>query len=420
MQKRALLRPLAVLALSLISFAAAVWAVDWPQWRGPARDGLAVGVQPPRTFPKQLSESWSVEVGLGHSSPVVVGDRVYVFSRQAEQEVVACLRLADGRQIWRKDYPAPYEVNPAAIAHGPGPKATPVIAGERLFTFGISGILTAWDAGSGKQLWQKAFGRQFATTSPLYGVASSPIVDGDSVIVFVGGPDQGALIALHVATGSLRWSWDGDGPGYASPVIANLSGSRQVITQSQTACVGLDADSGELLWKLPFHTDYDQNSVTPVVYKDSVVFSGLNRGVARYRIEKQKDRWRTDKIWENKDVSLYMSSPVLSGDRLYGFSHRQKGQLFALDLTTGKTLWTGEGRMAENTALIRTGKVLWALTTESDLVAFADSPSKYTEIARYKVASSPTWAHPALTGFGVLVKDESKLIYWLFREPRSG
>ena len=109
---------------------------------------------------------------------------------------------------------------------------------------------------------------------------------------------------------------------------------------------------------------------------------------------------------------MYMSSPVLSGERLYGYSHRQKGQLFALDVTTAKTLWTSDGRMAENAALIRTGKVIWCLTTEAELIAFADTASKFEVLARYKVAETPTWAHPVILSGGVLVKDESKLTLW--------
>jgi outer membrane protein assembly factor BamB len=157
--------------------------------------------------------------------------------------------------------------------------------------------------------------------------------------------------------------------------------------------------------------------VTPVVYQQSVICSGYNRGIDRYRIEKQGDTWVTDKIWENKEVSLYMCTPVTSGERLFGFSHRQKGQLFALDITTGRTLWTSEGRMADNASLIRTGDVVWALTTQAELVLFRDSDQQFEELARYKVAESPTWAHPLVTAGSVLIKDETKLTKWRFQPP---
>src|SRR5262249_30501956 len=162
---------------------------------------------------------------------------------------------------------------------------------------------------------------------------------------------------------------------------------------------------GKVLWKIPFQTEYDQNSVTPLVHEGSVVLSGMNKGIARYRIEKQDDEWATDEIWQNKEVSLYMSSPLAVGERLFGFSHRQKGQLFALDLTTGSTLWTSEGRMGDNASLVKAGNVLWALTTTSDLVVFRDSDKQFDVLARYKVAETPTWAHPVILSSGVVVKD---------------
>ena len=137
----------------------------------------------------------------------------------------------------------------------------------------------------------------------------SPLVDHGRLIVHVGGHDQGPLIALDVADGEVAWTWDGDGPAYSSPIVAELSGTRQIITQTQNACVGVAAETGELLWKIAYKTEFDQNAVTPVVYEQSVICSGYNRGIDRYRIEKQGDEWLTDRIWDNKEVSLYMSTP---------------------------------------------------------------------------------------------------------------
>lgn len=405
------LRSCALGALALLATVPFL-AADWPQWRGPNRDGLVAGFKIPRTWPAQLKQVWQVEVGLGHSSPLVLGEQVYMFSRRGEEETLAALNLGDGKELWRQSYAAPYEVNSVAAAHGKGPKSTPAAADGRIFTFGISGVLTCWDAKTGAKSWQLEFSKQFPATSPLYGAATSPLVDGDKCIVFVGGQDRGALCAFDVKSGKQLWAWTGDGPGYTSPVVATFSGVRQLVTQSQGACLGLDPDTGKLLWRISYKTEYDQNSVTPLIYAESVIFAGYGKGIERYRIEKQGDEWRTDEMWSNKEVSLYMSSPVLSGDRMYGFSHRQKGQLFALDLTTGKTLWTGDGRLAESASLVRSGSVLFALTTQAELIAFRDTEKQFEEFAHYKVSATPTWAHPvALTG-GVLVKDESTLTLW--------
>jgi outer membrane protein assembly factor BamB len=388
---------------------------DWSQWRGPNRDGIAPGVSPPKTWPTELLRAWQVEVGIGHSSPVVAGDRVFVFTRQNEQETVRALKLSDGKELWRHNYPAPYEVSPPAAGHGKGPKSTPLVADGRLYTLGIGGILTCWNAESGEVEWRRNFSQKFKHTSPLYGTAASPLIDNGKLIVHLGGDDQGALMALDAVKGDVEWSWEGDGPGYASPIVAELSSTRQVITLTRTLCVGIDVEDGKLLWKIPYSTEYDQNAVTPVVYEQSVILSGYNKGIDRYRVEHDGDEWRIDDVWENKEVSLYTSSPLLKGERLYGFSHRQKGQLFAIDITTGQLLWTSEGRLADSASLVRTGDVIWAITTQGAAIVFRDSEKQFEQLARYKLSDSPSWAHPVVLAGGLLVKDESKLIRWKLR-----
>jgi len=395
-----------VVGLSLL-----VRADDWPQWRGPQRDGRTT-LKTPDAWPDHLEKRWEVEVGLGHSSPVVVGKRVYQFSRRGDNEELTCLNVADGTVVWRQGYAAPYQVNPVAAMHGKGPKSTPVVTEGRIVTLGISGIVTCWDAKSGKTLWQREFSKQFTNTSPLYGAAMSPAVADGKCIVHVGGHDKGALLALDVQSGQTVWSWNDDGPAYTSPLVVTLDEVPQVVTQTQKACVGVGLDNGELLWRIPFTTEYDQNSVTPLEYQGSIIFSGINKGVDRYRIEEVEEEWETDKLWSEKEASLYMSSPVADGERLFGFSHKQKGQLFALDLTTGKMLWTSEGRMGENASLVLTGKTLWALTTGGELIVFKASDKQFDPQARYKVADTPTWAHPAVTASSVFVKDENHLACW--------
>jgi outer membrane protein assembly factor BamB len=403
--------------LWLLALATVDAADEFPQWRGPKRDGQIVGFKLPAAWPAELEKLWQVEVGLGHSSPVVHNRKIYQFSRRGDDEVLACLDLADGKELWKQGYAAPYQMNPVAVMHGKGTKSTPVVADGRVFTLGISGVVTARDAKTGRQLWQREFSKQFSKTSPLYGAAMSPAVFDGKCIVHVGGHDKGALVALDVKNGETIWSWNEDGPGYASPVLVTLDDVRQVVTQSQKACVGVELASGKLLWRIPFQTEYDQNSVTPIEHEGSLIFSGINQGVDRYRIEKTDDEWETDKVWGEKEVSFYMSSPVADAHRLFGFSHRHKGEFFALDLTTGKTLWTSEGRQGENAALLQTGNVLWALTNSGELIVFKASDKQFEPLARYKVSETPTWAHPAILSSGVLIKDESTLA--LRRFPKT-
>jgi outer membrane protein assembly factor BamB len=379
----------------------------WPQWRGPARDGHS-SVALPATWPGSLPKRWEIAVGVGHSSPVVTGDRVVIHTRQGEREVTRALALATGKELWRDEYAAPYTMNPAARGHGPGPKSTPAIADGRVVTLGISGILSALDLATGKLLWRTPAPPE----PPEFGTAMSPVFDGGTVIAHTGGKDRGALTAFDAATGSVRWRWSGDGPGYASPVIATIAGTRHVITQSQRAVIGVSAGDGTLLWRIPFTTAYEQNAVTPLVGGDVVVYSGLDAGTTAVRISRSGTTWTPTPLWKNEQVSMYMSSPIVSGRVLIGLSHRNRGQLFALDLGSGKTLWTTPGREGENASLIVSDETLLVSTTDAELIVARANAAKYDEVRRYTIAESAVWAHPALAPGTLLVKDVDKLIAW--------
>jgi outer membrane protein assembly factor BamB len=384
-------------------------AADWPQWRGPARDGIVPGLSSRTAWPDALKPGWKVSVGIGHASPVVVGDRVFVFSRQADDEVVQALELGTGKVLWKQSYKAPYTMNMAATSHGKGPKSTPVVEGGRVFTYGISGILSAFDSGTGRVLWRKEFGAQFKETSPLYGSAMSPVIDQGRLIAHVGGSGSGALTAFDPATGSVLWAWKGDGPGFSSPVVAELAGLRQVVTFGETNLLAVSADKGELLWKVPFTTSWVQNAITPIVRGDVVIYSGLEQPVRALRVVKKGATFVAEPVWENAEVANYMSTPVVVGDRVCGLSHKKKGQFFCLDAATGKTLWLSEARQGENAAILAGGGALYALTTDSELLVADPAAAAFTLKKRYRVASSAVWAHPVLLADGVLVKDFENL-----------
>jgi outer membrane protein assembly factor BamB len=392
-----------------VLFAAAGAAQDWPRWRGANGDGAVTGFVAPARWPDQLKSKWKTNVGLGHASPVVAGKRVFVHARQGENEVVAAYDLDSGSNAWKESYPAAYSMNPAATGHGKGPKSTPVLSNGKLYTLGITGVLSCYDANKGKLLWRKESVAIFAEKAPLFGTAASPIVDRGLVIAFMGGNDRGGLIAFDAETGAEKWRWTGDGPGYATPIVVEIAGKRQIVTQSQQNLIGIWADNGGLLWKIPFSTEYVQNIVTPVAYKDLLIFSGINKGVFAVRVAWRDNKWVTDTVWQNKEVSMYMNSPVLAGNLLFGLSHRNKGQFFCLDADSGRTLWTGDGRQGENAAMLIAGNTLFSLTNEASLIITSASDKAATPIRKYTLANSPTWAHPVVAGKRILIKDENAL-----------
>jgi outer membrane protein assembly factor BamB len=399
----------ACLSITLALAGPVSFARDWPQWRGPNRDGITNSFTPPKAWPERLKTVWKVQVGTGHSSPVVVERRVYLLSRQAENEVASCFDLDTGKVLWRDAYPIAYEMNPAAVTHGKGPKSTPVLSGNRLYTLGITGVLSCYDAAAGKLRWRKDFAKQFKTTSPDFGTATSPMVWNGLVIAHVGGHDSGALTAFDAGTGEVKWSWNGDGPGYASPIIVEIDGTSQIVTQTQKSIAGFAAETGELLWQIPFETEYVQNIVTPVVYKQTLIFSGIDKGTVAVRAVRRANKWEPEQIWYNPDVSMYMSSPIVTGDYVFGFSHKRKGQFFCIDARTGKTLWTDAGRDGDNAAIVGAGQYLFLLTDGADLIIARNDPKQFGVVKKYSVAASPTWAYPAIVGNGVVIKDASTL-----------
>jgi outer membrane protein assembly factor BamB len=384
---------------------------DWPQWRGPNRDGMVRNAAIPAIWPKSLKEEWKTPVGIGHASPVEANGKIFVFTRQGEDEVLLCLDAATGKEIWKSSQPISYEPHEAARAHGKGPKSTPVISNGIVYTFGISGVLSAHEANTGKLKWRREFSKEYSKTSPMFGTAMSPLVDSGLVIAHVGGPDKGALTAFDAQTGATKWSNAMDGPAYASPMIVSLAGARQIVTFVQQALVGVDFATGKLLWKLPSKTQYDENINTVLSYKDMLIFSREGQGLSAIRLTKPGAEIVPEQVWTNKDAELYMSTPVLQGNTVFGMTARQKGQFFAVDADTGKTVWQSPGRMGENAAILNLAdKAILFLTNDAKLIVQTADGKTYSPVAEYTVASSPTWAHPLVLGKRILIKDENSLI----------
>jgi outer membrane protein assembly factor BamB len=399
---------LAWIAVAVAVLTPGLAAQEWNQWRGPNRDGVIASFREPAKWPAALTKRWQIDVGTGYATPLVVGNRVYAFSRQGEDEVMSALDAASGKVLWRTSYGAKFAMNPATAPHGPGPKSTPVLAGNRLFTLGMSGIVTAFEAETGKQIWQKPAGPK----EPLFHTAMSPLVDGNLVIFHVGGHDAGAVTAFDVATGAERWSWKGDGPAYGSPLIFDLAGTRQVVTFTQQYFVGLSLATGELLWRRPYTTAATTTSQTPILYKDMVIEMGRGNGVTAFRAVPREGQWATENVWHTDEVSMHMSDAVMTDGVLFGLSHLNRGQYFALDLATGQVLWKSEPRQADHAAIVRAGEIIFSLEDDSELVVIRHNRTRFDPIVRYDLGLSAIWTPPVISGNRVFVKDVSSLSLW--------
>src|SRR5262245_39937383 len=383
---------------------------DWTQWRGSNRDASTSAPSDPKAWPEKLTQKWKVDVGLGYATPLIVGNRIYQWSRQGEQEVMTALDIDTGKQIWQTGHTATFTMQSAATPHGPGPKSTPAYSNGKLFSIGMTGIVTAYDAASGKVLWEKPASpvAMFYTSH-----AFSPLVDGNNVIFHVGGHNDGALTAYDVNTGAEKWSWKGDGPGYGSPVVIDVAGTKQIVTITQGKLVSVDAANGALLWERPFVIANFTNSVTPVVYNgNTVIVSGNGGPTTALAVARRNNQWVTETLWENADIPLRMSDALLVGDVLFGMANRNAGQYFAVDAKSGKTLWTSEGRQAGHAAIAHSGDLLFSLEDDGELVVARNNPTAFEPLHRYKVAEQATWAPAAYSGNRIFVKDLNTLSLW--------
>jgi len=380
---------------------------DYPQWRGHNRDGAASAFVTPDSWPDTLMLRWRVEVGEGYATPIVVGNTVYAFTRRNGREGMTALDAETGETAWRTDYPVAYEMYEGGVDHGEGPKATPLFHNRKLYTLGISGTISAFDAFSGTLVWQKPA----PPTQPVVGEASSPIGDGDLVIVQTEG--DSALTAFEANTGSVKWTVKSKFT-YASPIIVDLHGTRQVIALAQHSILGISVADGAVLWEHPWKSPYVQ-AITPVLYRETIIVSGHHRGVMALKPIRRDDKWVVEPVWEAKEVSMFLSNPVIIGDTLFGLSHLNSGQFFAIDASTGRVLWLDRPRRATNSALVKADDLLFFLNDDAELIVARSSRTGFEPLKSYSVADSATWAQPAISGKRIFIKDVSSLALWSLR-----
>jgi outer membrane protein assembly factor BamB len=387
-------------------------AQDWPQWRGANRDAKVEGFKAPKAWPAQLPLKWKQPVGLGDTTPALVGEKLFVFSRVENDETLLCLNAADGKEIWRKKYEAPLPEGPAAREHS-GPRSSPAVAEGKVVTFGLTGILTCWDAGDGNQLWQK----KDATAWPRFYTASSPLIADGMCVAQAGGPADGGITAYDLKSGDQKWHWTGAGPGYASPVLMTVAGTKIVVALTDKSVVGIGMD-GKTAWQTPFATQgMNYNAATPIVDGDTLIYAGAGRGIHAVKVAKQGEAFATTDLWTATDVSPQFNTAVLKDGFLYGIS--QRGNLFCVNAKTGALAWTdADAKGARGFgSVVDAGSVLLALTPKSQLYVVQPNDKSYTEVASLKVADSPTYAYPVVSGNRLFIRDRDSVALLTVEQP---
>jgi outer membrane protein assembly factor BamB len=393
--------------LAFITLAAEAGAQDWPQWRGANRDAKVAGFAAPKSWPDQLQQKWKIEVGNADATPALVGKRLYVFSRQETDEVTQCLDAATGKQIWIDKYAAQAATGPAG--QHPGPRSSPAVGEGKVVTLGVRGDLSCLDAATGKLIWRK---NDFPGW-PKFFTSMSPIIVQGLCVAHLGGDANGAIVAYDLKSGGQKWQWTGDGPAYDSPVLLKLGHDKLIVSQTAKKIVAINVADGKLAWEADFAPKgMAQNTATPIVNGQTVIYAGAGRGTVAVKLEKTGDTITAKPLWSNPDLAPRFASQVLKDGLLYGLS--QKGQFYCLNAQTGKTAWveTGDGRGGGFGSIVDAGTVLMALTPKSQLIIFQPTDKEYTQVASIKVADSPTYGYPVVAGKRIFVEDQDSVTLW--------
>ncbi len=403
-----------VTTLACLTLIGTARAQDWPQWRGPNRDNHVIGFTAPKMWPKELTKKWTITVGVGEASPVLVGDKLYTFGRQGTDEVTLCLDANTGKEIWNEKYAAAFSAKGDKAY--PGPRSTPAVGAGKICTLGVNGLLLCRDASSGKQVWKqdKGFPKFHTSTSPI-------VADGKCIVL------AGSLTAFDLADGKPKWSTSTVKAGYGSPVLMTVDGVKQVVTPADGVLAGVAFDDGKPLWKVNIGDAWQNNYSTPLVDGNIVYYSitpgkggkggktaagGAETGFIALKIEKKGDKFTANELWKKTLVAAGYHTPVLRDGLIYGVSAQGKN-FFCLDAKTGDKKWTDSADHGECGCILSAGSVLIALTSDKDLIVFRPGSNEFSEVARYRVSTSPTWCVPILTGNRIYVKDKGgSLTLW--------
>ena len=405
-QPPAVARTLAILAL--VAASAVGWGQDWPQFRGQSRDGVVPGQESLPAFPAGGPRLvWERAVGSGFSAPAVTGGRLLLFHRQGGMEVVEALQAVDGKRIWEFAYETTYKDD---FGFENGPRATPVIANGRVFTFGAAGVLHCLDLETGAKRWSVDTHAEFGVRKGFFGAASTPLVLDGRVIANIGGADGAGIVAFDAESGAKVWTVTDHEASYSSPVAARIDGGLLAIFFTREGLVALEPDTGRVAYERRWRSRSraSVNAATAVVLGD-IVFLSASYGTGAIAMRLRGGQ--IEVLWSGEDViDNHYSSCVRSGSTLFGFHGRQEyGQSFrAADLVSGEVLWSSDRLPAGS--VLRVGDRLLLLLETGELLLAAASREKFEVLARAQILGRETRAFPAVANGLLFARDKDTLV----------
>ena len=420
-------RMLVFTAIVVSVIAVPVPGADWPQWRGPNRDGVWSEDGIVERFDQpQLPIRWRAEIGSGYSGPTVADGRVYVTDRVAapvQIERVHCLDAMTGEKLWFREYECDYE----QVAKRDGPRASVTVDDGRACSLGTMGHLHCFSAATGQILWKKDLKAEYKIKLPMWGIAAAPLLEDGLVIVHVGGKDGACLIAFDLSTGRRKWQALDDDASYSAPIVIEQAGKRVLVSLTGQRIVGLNPPTGKLYWELPFPPKNMVHHIASPVFENGRLFvSSFFDGSMLLKVD--PDRLAVEELWRRRGenerntdaLHCCISTPVLDGDHIYGLD--AYGQLRCLDLHTGDRVWENLDVVPSDrwaTAhLIRNKDKIWMFNELGELIISKLSPEGFREISRAKLIE-PTegqlergvcWAHPAFAYKHVYARNDNEIV----------
>ena len=410
---------LRIVCASFFVFAAA-HAADWPQWRGPNRDGVVK--DPAHSLDKLPADPkilWKVGAGPGQSSPVIAGGKVLLLDAKNNEEVAHCYDAASGKLLWETPVGPTVEFSPA---YGGGPRCTPIIDGDRAYLQSSGGEFACLSMANGKKIWGVSFGKDYGATflgnktgdpaaketaSRRHGNNGSAVIDGDRIFVPVGSTNGATLVCYDKMTGKELWKAGNDNTAYSSVQVGTLGGVRQVVHFTADALMGVDAANGKIYWRIPLKTGAKRHACTPVIGPDSVVVASTSIGTQKFNVTKKGADVVAEQAWENKPCKTILGTPTLLGKNLFTLGPSDHTDLECLDFATGNQVWSQPG-FGDYASLTTVNDKILVLNSTGELILVRADPAKYEELGRVQLCAK-TWASPAYSDGKIYVKDEGHL-----------
>ena len=399
---------------------------DWPDWRGVNRDGVWEATGVVETFESdKIGSKWSVPIGPGYSGPTVSNGKVYVtdrIERPEQLERVLCFDERTGKELWVYQYDCKYE----GVGYPAGPRASVIINDGKAYSLGTMGHLFCFDAGTGRVIWKKDLNNEYKIDMPIWGIASTPLVVDEKLIVHVSGSDNACVVAFNKDSGEEIWRSLEDRAGYSAPIVIEKNGVRVVVNWTEHSLSGLDPESGEVYWRFPWTTGSGMSISTPVLYRDHIFVSAFYSGSLLVKLG--DDYTTAEKVWQREGESerntdalhCVMNTPVILDDHIYGVdSYRE---LRCLEFSTGDRVWedltaVNKDRWA-NIHFIQKEEKTWMFNEHGELLITELSPEGFKEISRAKLIEPTrkqlgrgvTWSHPAFANRHVFIRNDDRLL----------